>query len=87
MKIEKLKVGINNIWEKKEKTKKINSKKDINIIMKTIKSLDSGKIRVTEKINSKWIFKPMGKKAVLLSFQVTKQEIIANASGKIILVG
>ncbi len=82
MKLDKLKVGINNIWEKKEKKKKINSKQDINIIMETIKSLDSGKIRVTEKIKGKWIVNQWVKKAVLLSFQVTKQELIANAPGK-----
>ncbi len=82
MKLDKLKIGINNIWEKKEKKKKINSKQDINIIMETIKSLDSGKIRVTEKIKGKWIVNQWVKKAVLLSFQVTKQELIANAPGK-----
>ena len=82
MKLDKLKVGINNIWERKEKMKKINSKQDINIIMETIKSLDSGKIRVTEKIKGKWIVNQWVKKAVLLSFQVTKQELIANAPGK-----
>ena len=82
MKLDKLKIGINNIWEKKGKKKKINSKQDINIIMETIKSLDSGKIRVTEKIKGKWIVNQWVKKAVLLSFQVTKQELIANAPGK-----
>ena len=49
MKIEKLKDEINNIWKRKEKAKKIGTKKDINTIMDTIKSIDKGKIRVTEK--------------------------------------
>ena len=49
MKIEKLKDEINNIWKRKEKSKKIKTKKDINTIMETIKSIDKGKIRVTEK--------------------------------------
>ena len=82
MKIEKLKDGINHIWKKKEQGKKIVSKKDVSIIMETIKSLDSGKVRVTEKINSKWTLNQWVKKAVLLSFQVTEQKIIANGPGK-----
>ena len=82
MKIEKLKDGINNIWKKKEQGKKIVATKDISIIMETIKNLDSGKVRVTEKINSKWILNQWVKKAVLLSFQVTEQKIIANGPGK-----
>ncbi len=82
MKIEKLEDGINHIWKKKEQGKKIVSKKDVSIIMETIKSLDSGKVRVTEKINSKWTLNQWVKKAVLLSFQVTEQKIIANGPGK-----
>ena len=38
MKIEKLKDGINDIWKKKEQGKKIVSKKDVRIIMETIKT-------------------------------------------------
>ena len=38
MKIEKLKDEINNIWKRKEKAKKIGTKKDINTIMDTIKN-------------------------------------------------
>ena len=82
MKIEKLKDGINNIWKKKEQGKKIVATEDISIIMETIKKLDSGKVRVTEKINSKWTLNQWVKKAVLLSFQVTDQKIIANGPGK-----
>jgi 2,3,4,5-tetrahydropyridine-2-carboxylate N-succinyltransferase len=82
MKIEKLKNGINNIWEKKEKSKKIETKKDINTIMETIKSIDKGKIRVTEKKKGKWILNQWVKKAVLLSFQVTNQKLISNGPGK-----
>ncbi len=82
MKIEKLKDSINSIWKKKEKGKKIVSKTDVNIIMNTIKSLDSGKIRVTEKIRNKWVLNQWVKKAVLLSFQVTDQKLISNGPGK-----
>ena len=82
MKIDKLKDGINDIWNKKEKGKKIVSKKEVNIIMDTIKNLDNGKIRVTEKIKGKWVLNQWVKKAVLLSFQVTDQKLIANGPGK-----
>ena len=82
MKIDNLKDGINDIWEKKEKGKKIVSKKDVNIIMDTIKNLDNGKVRVTEKIKGKWVLNQWVKKAVLLSFQVTNQKLIANGPGK-----
>jgi 2,3,4,5-tetrahydropyridine-2-carboxylate N-succinyltransferase len=82
MKIDKLKDGINDIWKKKEKGKKIVSKKEVNIIMDTIKHLDNGKVRVTEKIKGKWVLNQWVKKAVLLSFQVTDQKLIANGPGK-----
>ena len=82
MKIDKLKDGINDIWNKKEKGKKIVSKKDVNTIMDTINNLDNGKVRVTEKIKGKWVLNQWVKKAVLLSFQVTDQKLIANGPGK-----
>ena len=49
MKIEKLEDEINNIWERKEKSKKIETKKDINTIMETIKSIDKGKLESQRK--------------------------------------
>ena len=82
MKVNKLRDAINDIWKKKEKGMKINSKKDLNIIMDTIKNLDRGKIRVTEKIKSKWLLNQWVKKAVLLSFYVTDQKLISNGPGK-----
>ncbi len=55
MKIDKLRESIENIWSKREKLSKSVSKKDLNVISDTIKSLDKGIVRVAEKINSKWI--------------------------------
>ena len=66
---------------KKRKKPKIKSKKDIKIIMETINYLDSGKVRVAEKIKGKWILNQWVKKAVLLSFQVTEQKVISNGPG------
>ena len=50
--------------------------------METIKKLDNGEIRVSEKINGQWILNQWVKKAVLLSFQVTNQKLILNGPGK-----
>ena len=82
MKIDKLKESIESIWNRKEDFNKSVSKKDLNIIINTIKALDNGIIRVAEKINGKWILNQWIKKAVLLSFQVTNQKLIANGPGK-----
>ncbi len=82
MKIDKLRESIENIWSKREKLSKSVSKKDLNVISDTIKSLDKGIVRVAEKINSKWILNQWVKKAVLLSFQVTNQKLIENGPGK-----
>ena len=46
MKIDKLRESIENIWNKREKLSKSVSKKDLNIINETIKSLDKGIVRV-----------------------------------------
>ncbi len=82
MKIDKLKNSINEIWKQKEKGKKKFSKKDTSIILETIKNLDCGKIRVSDKIKGKWVLNQWIKKAVLLSFQVTDQKLIHNGPGK-----
>ena len=81
MKTSKIENSINEIWKKKEKSQKIKSKKDIKVIMETINYLDSGKVRVAEKIKGKWILNQWVKKAVLLSFQVTEQKVISNGPG------
>ena len=43
--------------------------------------LDSGKVRVAEKIDGEWIVNQWLKKAVLLSFRLTPNEMIAGAPG------
>ena len=68
--------------KKKENGKKISSKKDVDIILETIKNLDKGKIRVAEKLKGNWVLNQWVKKAVLLSFQVTNQKLISNGPGK-----
>tara|TARA_Y100001970_G_scaffold206407_1_gene251349 strand:- start:1189 stop:2016 length:828 start_codon:yes stop_codon:yes gene_type:complete len=77
-----LKESIEKIWSNRKELNKSKSKKDFNIIMETIKKLDNGEIRVSEKINGQWILNQWVKKAVLLSFQVTNQKLILNGPGK-----
>ena len=40
----------------------------VNIVKKTLDDLDKGKIRVAEKIDSKWVVNDWIKKAILLYF-------------------
>ena len=81
MKIEKLKTNINNLWEKRKKINNSFSKKEQNIIIDAIDLLDCGKIRVSNKVQKKWIVNQWVKKAVLLFFQVTDQKLIKNGPG------
>ena len=82
MKIDKLKKSIETIWAKRDKLRKLVSKKDLNVINETLDNLDKGKVRVAEKIKNKWILNQWVKKAVLLSFQVTDQKLIPCGPGK-----
>ena len=81
MKIEKLKTNINNLWEKRKKINNSFSKKEQNIIIDVIDLLDCGKIRVSNKVQKKWIVNQWVKKAVLLFFQVTEKKLIKNGPG------
>ena len=81
MKIDKLKKSIETIWAKRDKLRKLVSKKDLNVINETLDNLDKGKVRVAEKIKNKWILNQWVKKAVLLSFEVTDQKLIPCGPG------
>ena len=66
---------INEAWNNKNQVNSKSSRKILNAISKTIELLDSGKIRVAEKINNEWIVNQWIKKAILLSFRVNKMKI------------
>ena len=66
---------INETWENKNQVNSKSNKKLLNAISKTIDLLDSGEIRVAEKINDEWIVNQWIKKAILLSFRVNKMKI------------
>ena len=82
MKIKQLEEKINEFWETKDKPKFSTNKKAAKAINEIITLLDNGKIRVSDKINGKWKVNQWIKKAVLLSFRITPQQLIANGPGK-----
>ena len=61
---------INQAWEKKEEINKNSNKVIIDAINQTIDDLDSGIVRVAEKINNNWITHQYLKKAIMLSFRI-----------------
>ena len=72
MNLDKLENIINNSFEIKEKVNPKSDKKLIKAINETINLVDTGKIRVANKINGTWVVNQWIKKAILLSFRVNK---------------
>ena len=72
MKLDKLKNIINDSFEIKEKVGPKSDKKLIKAVNETIDLVDSGKIRVANKVNGSWGVNQWIKKAILLSFRVNK---------------
>ena len=67
---------INKAFENREKIN-IDTTGDIrNAVDETLNNLDSGIIRVCEKINNEWLVNQWIKKAILLSFRLYDNEII-----------
>ena len=62
---------IEEIWNNRELLK---DSKYIKIINDVISDLDSGKIRVAEKKDGKWVVNEWIKKAVILFFPISKME-------------
>ncbi len=69
---------INEAWQNKDQVNQNSDKKLKDAINQTIADLDSGKVRVAEKINGKWITHQHIKKAIMLSFRIYPME---NLSG------
>ena len=68
---------IEEAWNRKEKINKNSDQKIIDVINQSIKDLDSGKVRVAEKINGKWITNQYLKKAIMLSFRINEMESLS----------
>ena len=82
MKENKLEKEINKLWDSQKLISPKTNKKKIKAIKDTINLIDNGKIRVAEKDKNHWVVNEWIKKAILLSFKINEQEIIANGPGK-----
>ena len=76
MSYSKLEQIINLGFEKKENVGPKSDKRLIKSINETINLVDSGKIRVANKLNGSWVVNQWIKKAILLSFRINKMEMM-----------
>ena len=71
-----LKSTIEKIWNEKESINTSSSTEARNAIEKTLSLLDSGLVRVSEKVDNSWKVNQWLKKAVLLSFKIWPMNVI-----------
>ncbi|WP_341808221.1 2,3,4,5-tetrahydropyridine-2,6-dicarboxylate N-succinyltransferase [Wolbachia endosymbiont (group E) of Neria commutata] len=78
MKLKKIQSDIEDIWKNRDKFSDCNSKKAARIIIReVIELLDSGRIRVAEKVSSgEWVVHTWIKQAILLHFLTEENKII-----------
>ena len=67
---------INEAWKNKDQVNQNSDKNLKNAINKIIDDLDSGKVRVAEKINGEWVTHQYIKKAIMLSFKIHNMETL-----------
>jgi len=68
---------INEAWEQRDQINSKSDKKIIDTINQAIADLDSGKIRVAEKINGAWVTRQHVKKAIMLSFRIYDMDALS----------
>ena len=68
---------INDAWENKDQVSPNSDKKIKDSINQIINDLDSGKIRVAEKINGEWVTHQYIKKGIMLSFRIHGMEALS----------
>ena len=68
---------IEEAWSKKEQINKDSDQKIIDAINQSIKDLDSGKVRVAEKVEGKWVTHQYLKKAIMLSFRIYEMDSLS----------
>jgi len=68
---------INEAWENKDQVNQNSDKNLKDTINQIIDDLDSGKVRVAEKINGEWVTHQYIKKAIMLSFKIHNMETLA----------
>ena len=67
---------INDAWDNKDQVNQNSDKNLKDTINQIIDDLDSGKVRVAEKINGEWITHQYIKKAIMLSFRIHGMETL-----------
>ena len=68
---------INEAWKNKDQVNQNSDKNLKDTINQIIDDLDSGKVRVAEKINGEWVTHQYIKKAIMLSFKIHNMETLA----------
>ena len=68
---------INEAWKNKDQVNQNSDKNLKDTINQIIDDLDSGKVRVSEKINGEWVTHQYIKKAIMLSFKIHNMETLA----------
>tara|TARA_B100001167_G_scaffold190101_1_gene156086 strand:+ start:1731 stop:2558 length:828 start_codon:yes stop_codon:yes gene_type:complete len=68
---------INEAWKNKDQVNQNSDKNLKDTINQIIDDLDSGKVRVAEKINGEWVTHQHIKKAIMLSFKIHNMETLA----------
>jgi len=76
MNLDKFEKIMNEAFDNKEQINADSDQSLINTINETVELLDKGKIRVAEKKDNKWIVNQWIKKAILLSFRISKMKIL-----------
>ena len=65
---------INDAWENRDQVSPNSDESLKNTVNQIIDDLDSGKVRVAEKINGEWVTHQHIKKAIMLSFRMYPME-------------
>ena len=68
---------INEAWKNKDQVNQNSDKNLKDTINQIIDDLDSGKVRVAEKINGEWVTHQHIKKAIMLTFKIHNMETLA----------
>jgi 2,3,4,5-tetrahydropyridine-2-carboxylate N-succinyltransferase len=68
-------------WEQRTKISPETTGEIRDAVIRTLNQLDSGKIRVAEKINNEWQVNEWIKKAILLSFRINNMQLMPGGPG------
>src|SRR5689334_1358111 len=72
---------IDTAWETREKLSPTSRGAERQAVEAALEGLDSGKLRVAEKVDGQWTVHQWLKKAVLLSFRLNDMSMIEGAAG------